>query len=289
MFDPFISPIAALRSLGVVVALIVVGIILSGVLGPLGFVGLVTWTILIAGIAVGALLFVRAGNPLTAAGAVLMPLSTWLAFFVQPPAWVWTGLFIIGALLIARGAASETRNSRAWPLTLLRVVVGWAWVDNAQDHFLNNWVPDGGSFLQTATTSANRAPGWFLEPAYQSFEKSVMLPNAGQWAALTMCGELTFGLLIAMGAFTPIAAIGLLWHSTNYILARGLHLHATYNDKMFFTVDFVCLVTLAGLAYGVDAVLRRHVPSVVATNLMGLPSEELERATVGRAEPALSA
>ena len=68
----------------VVVAFIVVGVILSGLLGPLGFVGLVTWTILLAGIAMGAYVFVRAGKPLVAAGAVLMPLSTWLAIFVQP-------------------------------------------------------------------------------------------------------------------------------------------------------------------------------------------------------------
>src|SRR6266536_1347644 len=159
MVGTFISLAAALRSIVVVIVLIVVSIVLSGVLGGLGFLGLITWLLLLCGIAVGLFLLVRAGNPMAAAGTILMPLSTWIAFFVQPPAFVWTGLFFIGAILIARGASADTPIKSSWPITLLRVVVGWDWVDNAQDHFMNNWLPGGGagpgSFLQIVTGAAN--------------------------------------------------------------------------------------------------------------------------------------
>jgi uncharacterized membrane protein YphA (DoxX/SURF4 family) len=269
MLGTFISLNAALRSLAFVLVLLLVSIVLSGILGPLGFVGLVTWALLLGGIVVGVFLIVLAANPLAGAGAILMPASTWMAFFVQPPAFVWTGFFFLGAILIACGASLDTPDKRSWPIALLRVMVGWAWVDNAQDHFLSGWVPAGGGFLQTATNNANRQPLHFLDPLYQDFLKSVVVPGGGQWAALTMCGELAFGLLMAMGAFTPIAALGLLWHSSNYILMRGFTPHGAYVDKTFFAVDLVCLIVLAGLAYGLDATLRRYIPDSLARALTG--------------------
>src|SRR6476619_6312493 len=101
MGGQLISPAAAARSLVVVLVLLIVGIILSGVLGPLGFFGLVIWSLLLGGIAVGLFLITRASNPIAGAGAILMPLAIWIAFFVQPPGFVWRGLFFIGAALIA--------------------------------------------------------------------------------------------------------------------------------------------------------------------------------------------
>ena len=285
MVATFISLAAALRALVVVIVLLGASIIVSGILGPLGFVGLVTWLLLLGGIAVGLFLLVRAGNPMAAAGMILMPFSTWLAFSVQPPAFVWTGLFFIGAFLITRGVSADTPLKSSWPITLLRVVVGWAWVDNAQDHFLTNWVPDGGGALQAATASANRAPLWFGDPAYQGFLKGVVVPNGGRWAALLICGELAFGLLMAMGVFTPVAAIGLLVQSTNYILSKGLIAHGAYSDKTFFAVDLVCLIVMAGLAYGLDATLRRHVPSSLARTLMGVGGAEVEPVPQAQTRP----
>jgi uncharacterized membrane protein YphA (DoxX/SURF4 family) len=269
-----ISPPAALRSLAVVVVLLVVAVVLAGLLGPLGFVGLVTWSLLIGGLVAGGFLIARAGRPLAGAGAIVMPLSTWLAFFVQPPAFVWTGLFFIGAALIALGTRADTPLTTSWPVLMLRTVVGWAWVDNAQDHFINNWVPGGGAFLQQATASAGRPPANFLDAAYQGFLRSVIVPGGEQWASLTLCGELSFGLLLAMGFLTPIATLGLLWHSLNYMLMRGFATHGPYTDKTFFTADLFLLIVLAGLSYGLDAALRRHVPSAVARWLMGASSEE---------------
>ena len=76
--------------------------------------------------------------------------------------------------------------------------------------------------------------------------------------------------------------VGLLWHSTNYILQRGFTPHSGFTDKTFFTVDFVCLVVLAGLVYGADAALRRHAPSAVARWLMGAPSGAREVAPSGQ-------
>ena len=59
----------------------------------------------------------------------------------------------------------------AWPLLLLRVFIGWAWVDNAQDHFwASQWFGGtGGQFAQIANGAATRQPTYFVDPLYQGF------------------------------------------------------------------------------------------------------------------------
>ena len=72
-----------------------------------------------------------------------------------------------------------------------------------------------------------------------------------------------------MGAFTPVAAIGALFISIKYMLSKGFVVQGAYNDKTFFTTDLVLLITMAGQAYGLDAVLRRYVPAPVCQALIG--------------------
>ena len=291
MQTALISPAAVLRPLVVTLVLLIVAIPLAGLLGGLAFVGLVAWTILIAAVAVGVLLIVRAGRPLAGVGAILMAVSTWIAFYVIPPTWVWTALFFVGTGLVVRGTAEDTPLRSSWPLLLPRVAVGWALVDNAQDHFINNWLPSvqGTGFFQTATGAANRPPRDFLDAAYQGFLKGVVVPNPDQWAALTICGELCFGLLLAAGFLTPIGALGAAWLNGNYMLMKGFTSHSGYTDKTFFSLELFCLIVMAGLAYGLDASLRRHVPSAVAQWLMGTSGEEREAPAVApRRQPQVA-
>ena len=169
----FISSAAAVQAIVVTLVLIVLSIIVSGILGSLGFLGLVAWLLLLGGVAVGLFLILRGGRPLAGVGAILMPLSIWISLYTAAPPlqllpFIWTGLYFIGAFLIAWGTRADTIVKRAWPITLLRVVVGWAWVSQGVDHFMNNWLPDGGNYLQSATTGASRAPIWPLDPLYQN-------------------------------------------------------------------------------------------------------------------------
>lgn len=274
MHDALITPPAVTRAIVATITLLVIAVALGYLLGGLGLVGLVTWSILIAGLLVGAFLALRAGRPLAGVGTALAALACWIAFFVMPPAWVWTGLFFLGVLLVARDTAADTAHPNAWPLLLPRVAVGWALVDNAQDHFLTNWLPavQGSGFLQIASGAANRPPMHPLDPLYQGFLRGVVLPSPDTWAGLTICGELTFGLLLALGCLTPIGALGAMWLNGNYMLMKGFVAHGAYVDKVFFAGELFTLITLAGLAYGLDAALSQRVPAWLAQTLMGLPS-----------------
>ena len=100
-----------------------------------------------------------------------------MAFFIQPQAWLlWTVLFFVAVGLVVAGTRRDVQ-SRSWLILLPRVVVGWALVDNAQDHLWGGWLPSGGGFLQSATSAATRQPLWPLDPAYQGFLANVVVPN----------------------------------------------------------------------------------------------------------------
>jgi uncharacterized membrane protein YphA (DoxX/SURF4 family) len=204
-----------------------------------------------------------------------MAVAVWSAFFLSSQAapWlVWTVLFFVAMSLIAYDTAQDTTRRSWWPLALVRVFFGWAWIDNAQDHFrVGNWFAgDGGGFAQTATAAAGRPATYFLDPLYQGFLRGAVTPNADAWAGVTACGELAFGLMLALGFLTPVAAWLSLWQSTNYILMKGFLSHGAYTDKVFFIADLAIMLTSAGLLYGLDATLHRHVPAWVAKWFMGV-------------------
>lgn len=264
-----------LSALVVTVLLIAIAVVLAQPLGGLAFLGVAIWGTILTLLTVGVLLIVRGQRPLAGAGTVVMAISVWVAFFVQPQAWLlWTFLFLVAVGLVVAGTRPDVTD-RSWLILLPRVTVGWALVDNAQDHLWGGWLPTGGGFLQTATTASTRQPLWPLDPAYQAFLANVVVPGGGTWAGLTAGGELVFGVMLALGLLTPVGAIGAMWLNGNYMLMKGFVAHGAYTDKTFFAVELFCLLAAAGLAYGVDASLRRLVPPAFAS-LFGGPRETPE-------------
>lgn len=259
----------AIGAAGATALLVVLATVLAQPLGGLAVLGLAIWSTIVALVGVGVLLIVRGKHPLAGAGTIVMAASVWIAFFVQPQAWLlWTFLFFIAVGLVVAGTRPDVEN-RSWLILLPRVVVGWALVDNAQDHLWGGWLPNGGGFLQTATTASTRQPLWPLDPAYQAFLSNVVVPGGGTWAGMTAGGELVFGVMLALGLLTPVGAIGAMWLNGNYMLMKGFVAHSAYTDKTFFAVELFCLLAAAGYAYGVDASLSRLVPGRVARLVIG--------------------
>jgi uncharacterized membrane protein YphA (DoxX/SURF4 family) len=288
-FTRFLPP------LGVAVVLLILAIGLGNGLRPAGgaILGTVIGLIVIGAIALAAYLWAVCRRPLAAVGALLAGAAVLVAFYapaaIAPWVW-WTVLFFVGVGLIAYDTAKDTIRLSWWPMTLLRVFLGWAWVDNAQDHWrVGNWLAgDGGGFAQTATGAANRAPLWFVDSLYQGFLRGAILANVDGWAGLTAAGELAFGLLLALGFLTPVAAWLSLWQSANYMLMKGFLSHGAYTDKVFFIGDLAVMLTAAGLVYGVDAALQRHVPAWFAKWFLGVPEVEQpapEPTPVGQVSP----
>lgn len=258
-----------LGSLGLTCALIALAVVLAQPLGGLGFLGLAIWGTIAALVGAGGLLIARGGRALAGSGALVMAVAVWIAFFVQPQAWLlWTLLFFVAVGLVAAGTRMDS-DGRSWLILLPRVVVGWALVDNAQDHLWGGWLPNGGGFLQTATNASTRQPLWPLDPAYQGFLANVVVPGGGAWAGLTAGGELVFGVLLALGLLTPVGALGAIWLNANYVMMKGMVAHSAYTDKTFIAVELFCLLAAAGYVYGLDASLRHILPSGVTRLVLG--------------------
>jgi len=275
----------------VAVVLLALTIGLSSALHPsgVGFLGVMLFLLAAGSVAVAAYLVLVCSRPIAAVGALVTGIAILVAFYIAPQPWVlWTTLFFIGVGLIAFDTRRDVPDRGAWPLLLLRVFIGWAWVDNAQDHFWNGqWLSGtGGQFLQAANGVVGRTPLHPLDPLYQGFVRGAMVPNPDLWAALTACGELTFGVLLAIGFATPVAAYLSIWQSSNYILEKGLVAHGAYTDKAFLAAQVVLLVTQAGLAYGLDASLRRHVPAWFARWLLGAQPAEPSRSPAPTLQPS---
>jgi len=203
-FRQFLPP------LGVAIVLLILAIVVGPTLHLPATTALATMIglLLIGSLALAAYLVSVCKRPVAAVGVVLVAASVWIAFYLSSQAtpWLlWTVLFFIGVGLIAYDSGKDTARKNWWPMALVRIFFGWAWVDNAQDHLrVGNWfVGDGGGFAQTATGAANRPPLFFLDSLYQGFLRGAIVPNADSWAGVTACGELTFGLLLAMGFSHP--------------------------------------------------------------------------------------
>src|ERR671937_415069 len=98
---------------------------------------------------------------------------------VLPPLGVAVGVLVVGLGLIAFETRRDTLAGGRWPLALLRVVVGWAWVDNAQDHFWSSqwFAGSGGQYAQVANGAVSRPSIWPLDPLYQGFLRGMVVAN----------------------------------------------------------------------------------------------------------------
>jgi uncharacterized membrane protein YphA (DoxX/SURF4 family) len=288
MLQHLVSLESILRSLIATVVFLLVVMLIGGGLGLSGpaILTFSIWISLIGLVAVGAFLIARAQRPYAGAGALVAALAVWMAYFwrTNPGPFVWPVVFIFAAGLIAYGTRQDVSSPTAWLLLLPRLVVGWAFLDNGQNDY--TWAFNGGNFLTSASAAIQRGPLWFLEGPYTAFLSGVVIGRPDTWAGLFVSGELMFGLLLALGLFTPIAAWGTMWLSANIIMEKSFISHGAYVDKTYFVVELFCLISRSGLAYGLDAALLPYVPKALSSALIGASPGELPGAGVRSTRPA---
>jgi uncharacterized membrane protein YphA (DoxX/SURF4 family) len=279
---------SVVRSLVVTVVLLLVVMLIGGGLGVSGpaILTVSIWISIIGLLAVGAFLIARAQRQYAGAGAIVAALAVWMAYYWRsnPGPFLWSVVFIVAAALIVYGTRQDVSSPRAWLLLLPRFVVGWAFLDNGQNDY--TWAFNGGNFLASANNAIQRGPLWFPEAPYNAFLGGVVVGRPDTWAGLFVSGELIFGLLLAVGLFTPVAAWGTMWLSTNIIMEKSFISHGAYVDKTYFVVELFCLISRSGLAYGLDAALAPHMPAPAASTLMGVTPGELATPHVRGAQRA---
>ena len=288
MFQHVASLETVTRSLIATIALLAIAMLLAGGLAVSG-AGILTfsiWISILGLIVLGAFLIARAQRAYAGAGAVVAAVAVLMAYFWRsnPGPLLWPVVLLLAVALIVYGTRRDVSMPHAWLLLLPRFVVGWAFLDNAQNDY--TWAFNGGNFLTSANAAVQRGPSWFLEAPYTAFLSGVVVGRPDTWAGLFVSGELIFGLFLALGLFTPIAAWGTMWLSANIIMEKSFLSHGAYVDKTYFVVELFCLLSRSGLAYGLDAALAPCVPSTLASTVVGVTPGEVRSGTARLAQPA---
>jgi thiosulfate dehydrogenase [quinone] large subunit len=112
----------------------------------------------------------------------------------------------------------------AWLWLVIRLSVGWAWVDAGWAKFTApDWVgAKAGSALTAFVTAAlSKANGSHpdVQGWYAAFLQSVVSPHAALWSHLVAYGELLVGVGLMLGALTGVAAGFGVVMSASYLLA----------------------------------------------------------------------
>jgi hypothetical protein len=233
------------------------------------------WIGILGPVTVGAFLIARAGRPFAGGGAIVAAVAVWMAYFWRsnPGPFVWPVVLIAAIGLIVYGTRQDVTTRGAWVVLLPRFVVGWAFLDNAQNDYA--WAFSGGNFLTSANAAVQRGPGWFLEGPYSAFLSGVVVGRPDTWAGLFVSGELIFGLSLALGLFTPIAAWGAIWLSANIIMEKSCLSHGAHVDKTYFVVQLFLLLSRSGLAYGLDAAVAPYIPATLSCTLAATATDEV--------------
>lgn len=178
----------------------------------------------------------------------------------------------------ARFLFADTRA--AWFWLLVRVWLGWEWID-ASMHKINNpaWVQTGEAvkgFWTNAVTipEVGRPPISF--EWYRSFIQLLLDNEAYRWfAPLIAYGELLIGIGLILGAFTGIAAFFGALLNWNFMMAGT----ASSNPLLFALAIGIILAWKVAGYVGVDYFLLRFL----GTPWHGKPAEKLVTLVPGAA------
>lgn len=147
-------------------------------------------------------------------------------------------------------------ETRLWQVALLRVYFG--------TYFLT----DGLGKLTGAFTHPGvlekRLLGWANETAlswYKPLLHDVAIPHHQLFAQMVTWGMILAGLALLFGLLTRPAALGGIFMTLNFFLAKGGGTPATTSDQAFMAGLLVVFLTRAGRSFGLDRWLARRYPN----------------------------
>ncbi|HLH26594.1 MAG TPA: TQO small subunit DoxD [Chloroflexota bacterium] len=270
---------------------------------------------------VGLLLVLGLGTRLAAAAALLLGLGYWLAGGVMSPSnlprsYLFMEIVVLLAVpgvvwgldsrLLGRAPAWLVGSPRRFPLAelhavgplrglgvsgfaaplsylaLLRIGLGFSWLVGATGLIMRDTATNPqfvlGSFENYAKLGG-RDPltaAWF----------QLVADHYRLFGPLIVAGELAAGILLLLGLGTRAGALIAMWMSWNFHLLKGWgNLESYYFDTWWFVCELLFFLTGAGLALGLDGVLRRYLPRALtgaeATDVVAPPGERVAAPLVG--------
>jgi thiosulfate dehydrogenase [quinone] large subunit len=141
----------------------------------------------------------------------------------------------------------------AWIWLILRLYVGWEWVNAGWDKLHSAaWVGSGAGtalngFINGALTETSGAhpnvQGW-----YAWFLQHIVLPNVDVWSHLVAYGEFLVGIALILGIFTGLAAFFGSFMNVNYLLAGAV----STNPVLFVIATWLVLAWKTAGWWGLD-------------------------------------
>ncbi len=148
-------------------------------------------------------------------------------------------------------------------MAIVRIAVGLYFLVQGITKATGGWLSSSDPLLKTSIGPAlerNTA-----EAFYRPFLENVVVPNGLLFSQLVAVAEVSVGICLILGLLTRPAGIVAMFLNLNYMLMKGLTNNSGSNDRMFFVIELVFVLTAAGLVWGLDGRLR----DVLATNPVG--------------------
>lgn len=139
-------------------------------------------------------------------------------------------------------------------LAMARIGFGSYFLSQAWDKTTAGWFTNAEPLSRFLKGSLPKAVAF-----YRPFIEQIVLPNAGLFARLVTLGEWAIGLSLVLGLCTRIGALIALQMNLNFMLIKGLASAGGSIDRLFFLVSIAFLLASAGLEFGLDAYLARHL------------------------------
>jgi thiosulfate dehydrogenase (quinone) large subunit len=152
---------------------------------------------------------------------------------------------------IAQFLFSDTRM--AWLWLIIRVLLGWAWIQAALDKLGNPAWMQTGAALQEFWTRAVQIPESGRPPItfdwYRNFIQGMLDAGSYTWfAKVVTFGELIVGIMLITGTFVGIAAFLAAFMNWNYIMAGS----ASSNGLFGLAAVLLILAWKTAGYYGLD-------------------------------------
>ena len=150
---------------------------------------------------------------------------------------------------IAQLLFSDTRM--AWLWTILRVYVGWQWLNSGWGKFNNPaWINTGESLKNYWVNAVKVDPRPVIYfDWYRDFISFMLSGGHYVWfSKLVLFGEIAIGIALILGAFTGIAAFGGGFMNWNFMMAGT----ASSNPVLLLLSVFILMAWKVAGYYGAD-------------------------------------
>lgn len=143
-------------------------------------------------------------------------------------------------------------------LAILRIAVGYHFITAA-------WPKVTGKFLTGQTLAEELTKTAMKDPFawHKSFILGFVVPHAHSFSHLVAFGELAIGISLLLGCLVRISASFGAFHNLNILLAIAIANGGPQLgiNRIFIILQLVFAFSSAGLALGVDGLLKRWFPN----------------------------